>query len=87
MVLTKRVTAAAKVCYNEAIQVAFKGGYFASIINIALAIFGVSTLYLVMYFYLTLKFGVTKVDIQYLHYIPMLLIGYGFGASFVAMFA
>jgi len=47
-----RVASAARRCYNESIQVAFRGGYFAAVINIALAIFGISTLFLILYCYL-----------------------------------
>ena len=47
-----RVASAARRCYNESIQIAFKGGYFAALINIALAIFGISSLFLILYTYL-----------------------------------
>lgn len=46
-----RVAAAAKKCYNDAIQICFRGGAFAAIINVALAIFGISSLYLLFEFY------------------------------------
>jgi inorganic pyrophosphatase len=45
-----RVTSAARKCYNEAIQICFRGGAFSAIINVALAIFGISSLYLIMTF-------------------------------------
>ena len=35
-----RVASAARNCYNNALQIAFKGGYFAAVINVALAILG-----------------------------------------------
>jgi inorganic pyrophosphatase len=41
-----RVAAASRKCYNDAIQICFRGGAFAAIVNVALAIFGVSSLYL-----------------------------------------
>lgn len=47
-----RVTSAARRCYNESIQIAFKGGYFGAVINIALAIFGISLLFMILYTYL-----------------------------------
>lgn len=47
-----RVASAARSCYNSAIQIAFRGGYFAALINIALAIFGISLLFIVLYVYL-----------------------------------
>ena len=35
-----RFAIAARNCYNNALQIAFKGGYFAAVINVALAILG-----------------------------------------------
>lgn len=61
----------------------FRGGAFAAIINVALAIFGISSLYLGFEFY----FFVTGVNDPPIEEIPALLVGFGFGASFVAMFA
>jgi Na+/H+-translocating membrane pyrophosphatase len=46
-----RVAAAARKCYNDAIQICFRGGAFAAIINVALAIFGISSLFLLFEFY------------------------------------
>ena len=78
-----RVAAASRKCYNDAMQICFRGGAFAAIINIALAIFGISSLFLLfeLYFYVQ---GATDPPIEE---IPVLLVGFGFGASFVAMFA
>lgn len=80
-----RVASTARSDYNEAMQVAFKGGYFAAIINIALALFGICGLYLVYYF--TISMGIDSGKEVPIEKIPLLMIGYGFGASFVAMFA
>lgn len=81
-----RVAAAAGRDYNEALQICFRGGAFSAIINVALAIFGISSLYLIMsfIFYVNAPQGVKFLPIQE---IPVLLVGFGFGASFVAMFA
>jgi H+-translocating diphosphatase len=46
-----RTASAARRCYNEAIKIAFDGGYFAAVINIALAVSGISFLFLTLYFY------------------------------------
>ena len=78
-----RVAAAAKRCYNDAIQICFRGGAFAAIINVALAIFGISVLYLGFLAFFNMK-GAENPPIEE---IPVLLVGFGFGASFVAMFA
>jgi Na+/H+-translocating membrane pyrophosphatase len=79
-----RVTSAATRCYNTAIQLAFKGGYFAAVINVALALVGISCMMLYLYFYMALFIGSSTVNVSKM---PLMAIGYGFGASFVAMFA
>lgn len=79
-----RVAQAARESYNTSLQLAFAGGYFGAAINIALAIFGVSALFLVFYSYMSSN------DVAILHHlemIPLLMVGFGFGSSFVAMFA
>ncbi len=81
-----RVAAAAMKCYNEAITLCFNGGLFAAIINVALAIFGISSLFLGIYFYLWLNMSTHVMELPY-DSIPLLLVGFSFGASFVAMFA
>jgi len=80
-----RVAASAMRCYNDALVTCFDGGLFASIINIALALFGISVNFLVVYFALYLKSSSGQ-EIPY-EKIPLLLVGFSFGASFVAMFA
>jgi len=81
-----RVASACKRCYNESIKIAFYGGFFAAIINIALAVFGIGALFLICYYYLTFNFPINREFDEY-EKIPILLVGFGFGASFVAMFA
>jgi len=78
-----RVAAASRKCYNDAIVICFRGGAFAAIINVALAIFGISFLFLGFELYFWMQ-GATEAPIEE---IPVLLVGFGFGASFVAMFA
>lgn len=80
-----RVAASAMKCYNEALTTCFDGGLFASIINIALALFGISINYILVYLALYIKCNRGD-DIPY-EKIPLLLVGFSFGASFVAMFA
>ena len=81
-----RVAAACRTDYNEALQVCFRGGAFAAIINVALALFGISLLFMLMslHFYLNAP---TPDALPPIEEIPVLLVGFGFGASFVAMFA
>jgi H(+)-translocating pyrophosphatase len=78
-----RVAAASRKCYNDAIQICFRGGAFAAIVNVSLAIFGISSLYLSFIFY----FYVIGAEDPPIEEIPALIVGFGFGASFVAMFA
>jgi len=79
-----RVASAATSCYHTSILAAFKGGYFGAAINVALAIFGISSMYLIAYFYMGMANGFHNIRHSK---IPLLAIGFGFGASFVAMFA
>jgi len=73
-----RVANAARECYNRAMQLCFRAGAFASLINVALAICGLSgTMILLRLMYPSLAINQT----------PLLIVGYGFGASLVAMFA
>ena len=81
-----RVAAASRNDYNAAMQICFRGGAFAAIINVALAIFGISFLYLVLSFHFYTSAPVPN-SVPPIEEIPVLLVGFGFGASFVAMFA
>lgn len=81
-----RVAAACRNDYNKAIQLCFRGGAFAAIINVALAIFGISFLFLILSFHFYLN-APHKDSVPPIQEIPVLIVGFGFGASFVAMFA
>jgi H(+)-translocating pyrophosphatase len=72
-------------CYNDALVLCFNGGLFGAIVNVALAIFGITSLFLGIYFVMYLS-GDSNLELPY-DKIPLLLVGFGFGASFVAMFA
>jgi len=80
-----RVASAARRCYNDSIRLAFRGGYFAAVINIALALIGVIIVYLL--FLIQMEWNLAPGQELQLEKIPLLMIGFGFGASFVAMFA
>lgn len=75
-----RVCSAARRSYNECLVVCFRGGAFSAVLNLTLCIAGVSTLFVILYnvFVSTGKLKVTD--------LPILLVGYGFGSSFVALF-
>ena len=82
-----RVAAAAMKCYNEALTLCFNGGLFAAVINVALAIYGISSIFLGVYFYIWVSVSQREfLEVPYEN-IPLLLVGFSFGASFVAMFA
>jgi len=81
-----RVAAAARNDYNAALQICFRGGAFAAIINVALAILGISALYLALSFHFYMNAPVPN-SVPPIEEIPVLLVGFSFGASFVAMFA
>eukprot|EP00871_Galdieria_phlegrea_P000457 jgi/Galph1/1411/GphlegSOOS_G106.1 len=69
------VAAAAKISYNEAIQVAFRGGAFASTLIVTLCLFGLVLAYAFVYVSFQ-SLGVTAAQV------PLLIV-----ASFVALFA
>src|SRR5207249_571596 len=61
---------------NKALQIALRGGAVSGLFVVAMSLFGVGLLYTVLN---ALHFAPTK--------IPLMIVGYGFGASFVALFA
>ena len=71
-----RTAAAAKNSLSEALSVAFRGGSVTGLSVVGLALLGVSAFYL---FFLSI--GIEEKDI------PHLLIGFGFGASLISLFA
>lgn len=75
-----RVCSAARKSYAEALQVCFRGGAFSALISLTLCVFGITMVFLLIYFFLVLPGSIKTIDV------PLLLVGYGFGASFVALF-
>ncbi|KAL7564408.1 hypothetical protein ACA910_002726 [Epithemia clementina (nom. ined.)] len=75
-----RVASAGRRSYGEALIVCFRGGAFSAVLNLTLCIAGVTSLYLVLNSFFVQFGALSATDI------PMLLVGYGFGASFVALF-
>ena len=75
-----RVASAGARSYGEALVLCFQGGSFSAILALTLCISGISIVYFVVYvlFGSGGRLGVRDM--------PLLLTGYGFGASFVAMF-
>lgn len=78
-----RVSSAARRSAREALMVAVRAGGFSALIVVGMAVTGVSILYAALYVWLEVDSpGSMKVTD-----LPLLLVGYGFGASFVALFA
>mmetsp|Transcript_8103 Transcript_8103/g.12053 ORF Transcript_8103/g.12053 Transcript_8103/m.12053 type:complete len:874 (-) Transcript_8103:192-2813(-) len=77
-----RVTSAARRSYTEALVTCFRGGAFSAVLNLTLCITGVTSFYTLLYlvFCTGSNPSLTHSDL------PMLMVGYGFGASFVALF-
>ena len=75
-----RVSAMAVRSYRGAVQLALRAGAVAALIVITLVVLGVTLLFTL---FATLYVG----DDVPVTEVPMMLIGYGFGASFVALFA
>src|SRR5260370_32578642 len=71
-----RTASAARSSLNKALQIALRGGAVSGLFVVAMSLFGVGLLYTVLE---QLGFEPTK--------IPLMIVGYGFGASFVALFA
>jgi len=73
-----RVASAATRSFQEAVQVGLRAGGFSGVLVVAMVLLGI----------IALLFGVRiLVPSAHLHQLPFLLVGYGFGASFVALFA
>jgi len=75
-----RVASAGRRSYNEALIICFRGGAFSAVLNLTLCIAGVTSLHTLLHFIFSSNSKLTSADL------PMLLVGYGFGASFVALF-
>src|SRR5881409_2423173 len=71
-----RSASAARSSLNKALQIALRGGAVSGLFVVAMSLFGVGLLYTILE---AMHFDPTK--------IPLMIVGYGFGASFVALFA
>ncbi|KAI9161939.1 hypothetical protein LWI28_022196 [Acer negundo] len=78
-----RVSSAARRSAREALQIATRAGGFSAIVVVGMAVIGVAILYATFYVWL----GVDTPGSMKVTDLPLLLVGYGFGASFVALFA
>jgi K(+)-stimulated pyrophosphate-energized sodium pump len=71
-----RTASAARSSLNRALQISLRGGAVSGLFVVAMSLLGVSGLYATLD---AIGFEPTK--------IPLMIVGYGFGASFVALFA
>ena len=71
-----RTASAVRTSLNTALQIALRGGAVSGLFVVALSLVGVVICYVLLEFY--------DFDIRA---IPFMIVGYGFGASFVALFA
>ncbi|KAF9675116.1 hypothetical protein SADUNF_Sadunf10G0197900 [Salix dunnii] len=78
-----RVSSAARRSAREALQIAVRAGGFSALVVVGMAVIGVAILYATFYVWL----GVDSPGSMKVTDLPLLLVGYGFGASFVALFA
>merc|ERR1711935_440114 len=78
-----RVASVARRSYHETIQVCLRSGAFCGVLVVALTLIGIATLFILAY----MIFGGEPGNGISLAQVPMLLVGYCFGASFVALFA
>ncbi|XP_078427673.1 pyrophosphate-energized membrane proton pump 2-like isoform X1 [Wolffia australiana] len=78
-----RVSSAARRSAREPLQIAVRAGGLSAIVVVGMAVLGVAVLYATFYVLL----GVGLPGSMKVTDLPLLLVGYGFGASFVALFA
>eukprot|EP00823_Brevimastigomonas_motovehiculus_P010046 TRINITY_DN9_c0_g1_i3.p1 TRINITY_DN9_c0_g1~~TRINITY_DN9_c0_g1_i3.p1 ORF type:complete len:800 (-),score=288.90 TRINITY_DN9_c0_g1_i3:337-2736(-) len=72
-----RAAVAAEESADKCLKVCFRGGAFTGMLIVCLSLFGVST----MYFIARVMVGISA------EAAPTIIVGFGFGASFVALFA
>jgi K(+)-stimulated pyrophosphate-energized sodium pump len=78
-----RTAAAATTSLNGALQAALRGGAVSGLFTVAMSLLGVGGLFALLQLFPPA--GVTAEE--WAQKIPFLIVGYGFGASFVALFA
>ena len=76
----RAAAAAAKHDYAMCLLLCFRGGAVSSVLSAAMCISGISFLYIVSHIIFVSIGGIKETEL------PLLLGGYGFGASFVALF-
>jgi K(+)-stimulated pyrophosphate-energized sodium pump len=72
-----RTASAATRSLNESLQIALRGGAVAGLFVVAMCLFGISLLFIL----------VKQISGVPAEKVPLMIVGFGFGASFVALFA
>lgn len=70
----------------EALIICFRGGAFSAILVICMCVSGVTILYGIMQLFFVTDGVAGAPGVITVADVPMLIVGYGFGASFVALF-
>ena len=78
-----RTASAAVTSLNGALQTALRGGAVSGLFTVAMSLLGVGGLFAIINNFVPV--GITSAE--WAQRIPYLIVGYGFGASFVALFA
>ncbi len=81
-----RAAAGARTSVNDALQAALRGGAVSGLFVVAMSLLGVAGLFGLI-FGLKGGFSGNQEAMQIASKIPLMIVGYGFGASFVALFA
>lgn len=76
-----RVAGAARRSAREALVVALRAGGFSGMLVVSMMVLGISILYSWLHIFYVKMGTLSETDV------PFLMVGYGFGASFVALFA
>lgn len=79
-----RTASAAMTSLNKALQIAIRGGAVSGLFVVAMSLLGVGGLYAILH---AMAPADPVAAEAYTKQIPYLIVGYGFGASFVALFA
>jgi len=74
-----RTASAVRTSLDKALRISFRGGAVSGITIVAMSLLGVGTLFVL--------YGGYSESEEVLRRVPFLIVGYGFGASFVALFA
>lgn len=78
-----RVASSARRSAREALQIAIRAGGFCALVVVGMTVLGVAVLYGSFHVYFSVDMTRSMRSTE----LPLLLVGYGFGASFVALFA